>query len=122
MNNVGLITISGIFTVFTVLIILMIVYYLFGYFATKGSKKKEKNIPSPKKMDKKPEQLIKSETKVSEDSDEEIAAITAAVYSFIDSSKYRIKNITKSTTKKRNRISNSRWGSVSPVNTWRTNR
>lgn len=122
MNNVGLITISGIFTVFTVLIILMIVYYLFGYFATKDGKKREKNIPSPKKMDKKPEQIIKSETTGSEDSEEEIAAITAAVYSFIDDSKYRIKNISKSKTNKRNKSSNSRWGSVSPVNTWRTNR
>jgi sodium pump decarboxylase gamma subunit len=122
MNNVGLITISGIFTVFTVLIILMIVYYLFGYFVTKGNKKNVKNIPSPKKLDKKPEQIVKSETKVPEDSDEEIAAITAAVYSFIDSSKYRIKNISKSNTNKRNKSSNSRWGSVSPVNIWRTNR
>jgi sodium pump decarboxylase gamma subunit len=122
MNNVGLITISGIFTVFTVLIILMIVYYLFGYFSTKGDKKTEKNITSPKKMVKKPEQRIKTKTKFSHESEEEIAAITAAVYSFIDSSKYRIKSISKSNTKKLNRTNNSRWGSVPPVNTWRTNR
>jgi len=120
MNNVGLITISGITTVFIVLLLLMVIYYLFGYFSNNNQKQNKKvNLPSPKKMESKPVQIQREEKK--EDNDEEIAAITAAVYSFIDSSKYRIKNIKKSTVNnKKQRI--SRWGSVPPANTWRTNR
>ncbi|SDC57647.1 OadG family protein [Geotoga petraea] len=122
MNNVGLITISGIFTVFTVLIILMIVYYLFGYFANRNSKNKDhiKNIPTPKETNKNPEPISKLENLESKNSDEEIAAISGAIYSIIDSSKYKIKSINKS--KNVRKVNNSRWGSVPPVNTWRTNR
>src|SRR6056297_930950 len=117
MNNVGLITVTSIFTV---LILLMVIYYLFGFFANKSNKKNsnKKYFPSPKKIKEVPE--IKKEDNKSEN-DEEIAAITAALYTFIDGSKYRIKNIKKSpNTKKMQTV--SRWGSVSPVNTWRTNR
>ncbi|MGM0639797.1 MAG: OadG family protein [Thermotogota bacterium] len=120
MNNVGLITVTGIFTVFTVLLLLMIIYYLFGFFADKSNSKasKKKNYPSPQKIKKVPEF---PKEKNNYENDEEIAAITAAVYNFIDSSKYRIKNIKKSNNSKKKQTV-SRWGSVSPVNTWRTNR
>lgn len=119
MNNVFLITISGIFVVFIVLFILMIVYYLFGFFVNRN----KKNIPIPKKTKTIPEIMSKSEKTEhysNEESDEEIAAITAAVYSFIDGSKFKIKSISKSNNKFPVKNSQSRWGCVSPVLIWRT--
>ncbi|MDN5341604.1 MAG: glutaconyl-CoA/methylmalonyl-CoA decarboxylase subunit delta [Oceanotoga sp.] len=121
MSDVALITLTGIFTVFIVLLILMIVFIIFGKVSTKNTKKdlKKLNKISPK-------ETISKETKYfaenKEDDLEEIAAISAAISYFMGNKKYKIRSIEKENEIKIKQSKPARWGSVQPVQIWRTNR
>lgn len=81
------VTLAGIVIVFSMLILLVAIISIFGKLMSGAKKEKKVNVeaaPAPKKVVNKPSTVVNTSKTISNDDDELIAVITAAVYSMYE--------------------------------------